>query len=93
MTLYVDWLPPATAAAARENDTRTFEAAALAFVEQWEANGGGGSNGGGGGSGGGGGGGGASLPSESAPSSSPSSSLPPYERALETLPWVPIFNK
>ena len=32
MTLYVDWLPPATAAAALENDTRTFEAAALAFV-------------------------------------------------------------
>ena len=91
MTLYVEWLPPATAAAALENDTRTFEAAALAFVEQWEANGGGGSNGGGGGSGGGGGGGGASLPSESAPSSS--MPLPPYERALETLPWVSIFNK
>ena len=93
MTLYVDWLPPATAAAARENDTRTFEAAALAFVEQWEANGGGRGSGGSGGSGRGGG---ASLPPPSSSSSaapSPSSSLPPYERALETLPWVPIFNK
>ena len=43
------------------------------------------------GAGSGGGGGGASLPSESAPSSS--MPLPPYERALETLPWVSIFNK
>lgn len=81
MTLYVEWLPPATAAAALENDTPTFEAAALAFVEQWEASGGGGGSGGGG----------ASLPSSS--SSSSSVPLPPYERALETLPWVSIFNK
>jgi hypothetical protein len=74
MTLYVEWLPPATAAAAIENDNPTLEAAALAFVEQWEA----------------GGRGGASLPSSS---SSPSLPLPPHERALETLPWVSIFNK
>jgi hypothetical protein len=72
MPLSVDWLPPATAAAARAKDNSTFEAAALAFVAEWETNNGRGGKG---------------------SSSSSSAPLPPYERALETLPWVPIFNK
>jgi len=83
MTLYVDWLPTATAAAALERDTPTFEAAALAFVAQWEANGGGGR----------GGGASSSFSSPPPPSSSSVPLLPPCERALETLPWVSVFNK
>ena len=87
MTLYVDWLPPATAVAALQNDTATFEAAATAFVEQWEA-----SNGKKKGRGGKGGGAESSTFSSSLSSSS-AALLPPHERALETLPWVSVFNK
>lgn len=92
MSIYTSWLPPATAAAAREKDVPTFEAAAMAFVRQWEegkaaaeaeaARGAAAATTAGAG--------GAAVSSSTSQQRPP---VLPHERALETLPWVSVFNK